>query len=125
MTTFSEFTSIYIQHGLLYFFICITFATLIDHLFPDPDKNKPRWKTVLEVILQLLLIIFAMEQIILPFVRSIPIFSTGLPASYTWFPAVIVSAIYVGTQRELRQKIGFIQQDIIDYVDEKPLSFIP
>jgi hypothetical protein len=125
MTTFSEFTSIYIQHGLLYFFICITFATLIDHLFPDPDKNKPRWKTVLEVILQLLLIIFAMEQIILPFVRSIPIFSTGHPASYTWFPAVIVSAIYVGTQRELRQKIGFIQQDIIDYVDEKPLSFIP
>ena len=125
MTSFTEFTSVYIQHGLFYFFICITFATLIDHLFPDPDKNKPRWKTLLEIILQLLLIIFAMEQIILPFVRSVPIFSTGEPASFVWFPAVIVSAIYVGTQKELRQKIGFIQQDIIDYVNEKPLSFIP
>lgn len=125
MPNFNEFTSIYLQHGLLYFFICITFATLIDHLFPDPDRKKPRWKTLLEIILQLLIIIFAMEQFILPLVRAIPIFSTGKPASFPWFPAVIVSAIYVGTQKELRQKIGFIQQDIIDFIDEKPLRFIP
>lgn len=125
MTPLYEFLNVYIQHGLLYFFICIVFATIIDHLFPKANENKPRWKTILEVILQLLSIILVMEQLIFPFVLSIPIFLTGYQASFQWFPAVIVSAIYVGTQVELRKKIMMIQQDIINLINLKPLRFIP
>jgi hypothetical protein len=117
--------SIYFQHGILYFFICIIFASLIDNLFPKHDKTKARWKILLEIILQLILIIFIMEQVIVPFVRSIPLLTTGKVSDFPWFPAIIIATIYVGSQRELREKIKIIQDDLQFYIQEKPLSFIP
>lgn len=117
--------SIYFQQGTLYFLLCIVFASLIDNLFPKHDINKARWKIFLEIILQFILIIFVMEQIIVPFIRSIPLITTGKIAEFPWFPSIIVASIYAITQRELREKIKIIQDDLQFYIQEKPLSFIP
>lgn len=109
-----------IQFIIIYTLLAIPISGLIEDIFPYSDNTKSTLRILIEILLQTItlgIIIFYIQKIakLLPFIfhndKTYKIHTTSEYEGYT-----VLSVIFLGTQKNLLNKISILHKRMNDYV---------
>ncbi len=108
-----------LQYTILYIMITIPLSAFVEELFPNPDDSRSSGRIFVEVLLQSLIIVilvFYLQKIVklLPFIFSIDKeYKKHKTSEYEG--TVIIPLVFVGTQKNLLDKIHILRRRIVDF----------